>query len=106
MKGGGGGAYCLEVYVVWNKDPGILRGLGGMLPWIFFLTSDVLREYYINPINMEILNLVSIKTTSVWVDTKFIPEMIKSTLQRPLRKTVANHGVFICGLPSLDKTKN
>ena len=40
--GGGGGAYCLEgrwpkVYVVWNKAPGILRGLGRMLPWIFFV---------------------------------------------------------------------
>ena len=72
---------------MWNKAPGILRGLGSMLPWIFVCTSDVLRAYYINPLNMEVLNLVSIKTTSVWVDTKFSPEMIKSTEQRPLRNT-------------------
>ena len=67
------------MYVVWNKAPGILQGVGGMLPWIFVCTSDVLRAYYINSLNKEVLNLVSIKTTSVWVDTKFSPEMIKST---------------------------
>ena len=64
---------------MWDKAPGILQGIMRHAPLDIFCTSDVLRAYYINPLNIEGLNLVRIKTTSVWVDTKFSPEMIKST---------------------------
>ena len=39
-----------------------------LAPMHIFCTSDALRAYYISPFSKEVINLVSIINTSVWVD--------------------------------------